>query len=177
MISKIECVDSKSKGLSRPRLAGERGFTLVELLVGITIMAMVTTVLASGISQAFKQATFQRTGLTSQDESRRLYLVITRDLQIATVTDLVDGAAPVSSVTITSVDPNTSATHTTAYSLSGTNLLRNVDGVPMTAGRNISAIGFSRSGSLFTVTATATSEGNANTAVASAWNVYKRTTP
>lgn len=177
MIAKIKCLDSKSTGRGRPRLAGEGGFTLVELLVGITIMAMVTTVLASGISQAFKHARFQRTGLTSQDESRRLYLVITRDLQIATATDLVDGAAPVSSVTITWVDPNTSAVHTTAYSLSGTNLVRNVDGVSMTAGRNISAIGFSRSGLLFTVSATATSEGNANTAVTSTWNVYKRTAP
>ena len=160
-------------------LAGPRGFTLVEMAVSMTIMTLVATVMASGVYQAFRAVPFQRSGLNSLDETRLTLLPITRDLQVATATSLTNGAAAVSPpVTFTSINPTTSVTRTTTYSLSGTNLLRKVDsGVAKTIGRNVSAVTFALSGSEYTLSLTSTTEGNQASAVTSTWTVYKRTAP
>ena len=163
--------------LFRTGPAGQRGFTLVEMLVSTTIMTLVATVMATGIYQAFRAVPFQRSGLSSLDETRRMFLPITKDLQIATATSLTDGALAVSPpVTITSIKPASSPIEFryTCYSLSGANLVRIVDdeptcssGASRTVGRNITAAEFSRSGSVFTVTLTSTTEGNTASAVTS----------
>ena len=163
----------------RTGLTGQRGFTLVEMLVSMTIMTLVATVMSAGIYQAFRAVPFQRSGLNSLDETRRTFLPITRDLQIATATSLTDGALAVSPpVTFAAINPTTSATRTTTYSLSGTNLLRKVDsGVAKTIGRNVTAATFALSGSEYTLSLTSTTEGNKASAVTSTWTVYKRTAP
>lgn len=160
-------------------LARQGGFTLVELLVSVSIMTAVVTGLSAVVFRAFRDVPFQRSGLSSLDESRRVLVSVSRDLQVATATNLINGASPVPSVTITAKAPGTALTHTTVYSRSGNNLVRTLDGVPGIVGRNITAAGFSVSGSgaLFTVTLTSTTDNNATSAVTSAWNVYKRTGP
>ena len=166
-------------------LAGQRGFTLVEMLVSMTIMTLVATVMATGVYQAFRAVPFQRSGLSSLDETRRMFLPLTRDLQIATATNLT--AVPASAVAITSVDPTTGGTQYTCYKIpaSSTKLVRInkatsllcSDGASRTVGRNISDVEFSVSGSVYTVTLTSTTEGNTASAVTSSWTVYKRTSP
>jgi prepilin-type N-terminal cleavage/methylation domain-containing protein len=158
-------------------LIEEHGFTLVELLVGVSIMTVIVTVMASGLTQGFRGVWFQRSGLTSLDETRRILPTITQDLQVATATNLVNGAAPVASVSITSIDPETyptPTTHTTTYSRSGNNLVRTVDGVPQTVARNIADVNFSVSGSTYTVELTARAEGSSSSEETSTWTVYGR---
>ena len=160
----------------------QAGFTLVELVVAVSITAMVVSIMASGVTQSFRAVLFQRTGLTAMDETRRIIPVVTEDLRVATQTTLEDGADPVSTVEITSTDPDPVATHTTDYVLSGTNLVRirdqgTVDEASWTVGRYVSAVEFSVSGSLFTVTLPVTDEGNTESVVTSTWNVYQRSSP
>lgn len=161
----------------RIALTHQGGFTLVELLLGVSILTVLVTGMSSGVFRAFRDVDFQRSGLNSLDESRRVIQYITRDLQVATGTNLIDGASQVATVSITSKDPQTGVTHNTVYSLSGQNLVRTVDGVAVNVGRNITAIGFSRSGVLFSVSLTSTTDGNTASAVNSTWNVYQRIAP
>ena len=160
----------------------QAGFTLVELVVAVSITAMVVSIMASGVIQSFRAVVFQRTGLTAMDETRRIIPVITKDLHVATLTNLEDGAAVVPTVQITSTVPDPDATHTIDYVLSGTNLVRirdqgTGDEVSWTVGRYVSDVEFSVSGSLFTVTLTVTDEGNTQSEVTSTWNVYQRSSP
>ena len=166
------------KSLFRTGPAGQRGFTLVELLVSTTIMTLVATVMASGVYQAFRAVPFQRSGLNSLDEMRRILLPINRDLQIATAASPMPVSLKDGPLTIASINPLTNLGRTTSYSLSGTNLLRKVDsGAARTIGRNVTAATFALSGSVFTVTLTSMTEGNKASAVTSTWTVYKRTAP
>ncbi len=63
--------------------ANQRGFTLIEMVVGLAIMALLVSALATGITQAYRAAYFQRTGAVSIDEARRIIPIITKDLQTA----------------------------------------------------------------------------------------------
>lgn len=158
---------------------------MIEALVGISIMAIIVSVMASGVTLAFKAAYFQRTGATAVDEGRRMIPVITKDLQVATQTDLVDGAPPVSlgpgtDLTITHQEPDPlvgGGPYTIVYSLVGSDLVRSLDGTPRTVARHVLAATFSLSGSVFTVTLTTQSEGNTRSEATNTWVVYQRIVP
>ncbi len=85
-------IPASSVKSSRPaRPAGNTnqcGFTLIEMVVGLSIMAILVSALATGITQAFRAAYFQRTGAVSVDEARRIIPIITKDLQTAKSTRL-----------------------------------------------------------------------------------------
>lgn len=82
---------------------------------------------------------------------------LSRDIIQAQNSDLVDGAAGVSSATFTWTDyfGGGQTKHSLAYSLSGTNLQRTLDGVTSTVGRKIKQVSFARTSDSVTVIVTA----------------------
>jgi prepilin-type N-terminal cleavage/methylation domain-containing protein len=174
-------------GLERfSRAAGNQGgYTLIEALVGIAVMAIIVSVMASGVTQAFRAAYFQRTGATAVDEGRRLIPVVTRDLQVATQTNLIDGNPPISlapgtDLTITQQEPDPAVgvgSYTIVYSLVGSELVRSLDGTPRTVARHVASAQFSVSGAVYTVSLTTQSEGNTRSEATNTWVVYQRTIP
>ena len=154
------------------------GFTLIEALVGVSLMAIIVAVMASGITMAFRAVYFQRTGATSVDEGRRILPIITKDLQVATGTDPMPvSLGPSTNLTITGRDPLTDMDYFIIYSLAGSNLVRTLDGTPRTVGRHVSTADFSVTGSVFTVTLITSSESNTRSAATNTWDVYKRAGP
>ncbi|MBI3744910.1 MAG: type II secretion system protein [Chloroflexi bacterium] len=151
----------------------QRGVTLLELVLGIAITGIVMTLMVSALFQASANTQYQRGGLGSLDEIRRVLYAVTQDFMTATSTNLVDGAAGVATVTITTTDPSSGATHTTAYARSGNTLNRTYDGAAGVVGRYVTGITFSRAGSVVSVTATSTASGAASAAT-STWTVYLR---
>ena len=161
----------------KPVPSQQRGFTLLELIVGTAISGLIVTLIITILYQAGSNTTYQRGNLGSLDESRRLVLAITWDLQPAKTTSLSDGAtvslAGGQTFTINTTDPVTSGNHTTVYSLSGANLVRTYDGTAGIIGRYVTAVSFSRSGYVYSVTATSAADGTASAATGT-WQVAQR---
>ena len=165
--------------------SNQGGYTLIEALVGVAVMAIIVSVMASGVTQAFRAAYFQRTGATVVDEGRRLIPVITKDLQVSTQTDLIDGNPPISlapgtDLTIIQQEPDPAVgggPYTIVYSLAGSDLIRSLDGTPHTVARHLSSAHFSVSGAVYTVSITTQSEGNTRSEATNTWVVYQRTVP
>jgi len=86
-----------------------------------------------------------------------------QDLQMAQDTSLVDGANPASTLTITWTDftgwAGETSDHSITYARNGNNLIRTYDGSDRSAGRNITAIGFTQNGNFVNATITATGTG------------------
>ena len=114
------------------RRLGQRGFTLVEVLVGTGIMSLMTTLMG----------TSEKTGTSfeAQADTRNVSEWIGRDLPMAQATDLVDGGAPVGSASFTWVDQfgGVQLSHSVSYSLAGGELVRTYDGISHVIGRQIS---------------------------------------
>ncbi len=128
-------------------LSGERGVTLVELLVATAISATIMGMMAKSWDTIFlSQGTGQAIVAASVDLQTADYW-ITLDGQTAQTTDLVDGGPPGSSMTLTWGDGG----QTSTYSLSGTELRRDFNGIVKTLAWNASSVSFSRQGRLITV--------------------------
>lgn len=133
-------------GRMRSVLRGSSGgFTLVEMLVTVGLMAITTGVIGGGIFQSLGIVRYWRDDAVSVKEVRHALSWFSRDAINAKSTSLTDGAAPTSSVTITWTDQN-SVSHSAGYSLAGSELRRNYDGAVITVARKVQAEGFSRSG-------------------------------
>ena len=164
----------KSSRLTKPTAnSDQRGFTLIEMVVGLSIMAILVSALATGITQAFRAAYFQRTGAVSVDEARRIIPIITKDLQTAKSTRL-EGTDFI----IDFEDPKDESTHMITYSLDESNLIRSEDDVGRTIGRHVKSVVFSvpETGIVEVALATQTAENEA-TETNNTWTVYQRPSP
>lgn len=164
------------------RATGQGGFTLVEGLVAISVMAIIVSVMASGITLALRAVYFQRTGATAVDEGRRLVPIITKDLQVATdASPMPVSLGAGTDLTLNGRDPEFDTPFTIVYSLDGSDLMRTLDtGGTVTArtvGRHVLAVDFSMSGSVYTVNLVTQSEGNTRSEATNTWEVYQRTVP
>jgi hypothetical protein len=110
------------------RSGDQGGFTMLEALVGVAIMAMVATVMAAGVAMAFRAVHFQRSGGIAVDEGRRIMPQIAQDLKVSRESNLtpdversldVDG-----DLVLTHVNPDNGSPFTVTYSLDGSNLIR-----------------------------------------------------
>lgn len=153
----------------------QRGITLVEVLLAAGIATMIAGVLGSAIFLFFR--------VTEQgnDQYRALHDVqnagfwITRDGESAQTADLVEGADPVNSMTLSWSDAGEE--HTITYSLSGNNLQRDYDGTISTVARYISFVGFSISEQrVITADITSAPQGRWETSEQSTYKVYLRPT-
>ena len=147
-------------------MRGQRGFTIVELLVGMAISGMIMSAIVSGIYQMIHGTARVNNDLIVQQDIDRASSWFNRDLSQAQTTDVVDLATPVNSMRIDWVDQTGWATsgaedHYVEYDIvpGTTNLKREVDGQSHIVARYIADIEFSRSGNLITVSITSSFGG------------------
>ena len=142
----------------------QKGFTLIELLVAMAVGGM----LMSGIVLAIQQVVWGTDRTNSQvvalADVNHATLSLKKDIQMAQDTDLPNGdPVPQSSVTLTWTDctgwAGDNATHSSSYTLSGTELQRTYDSTTSIVGRNITFVGFTLSDRVITVNITATGPG------------------
>ena len=149
-------------------MRGQRGFTLVEILLAAGITGLIMPVLAMSIFQVISAPARVNTALVIQQDIDLASRWFSRDLSQAKTTDLVNGASSVNHARIDWTDETAWAVsgleaHYVEYTLSGTNLLRNFDGTTSIAGRRVSDIQFSRSGKYITIAITSSLGGKAQT--------------
>ena len=129
--------------------SGQKGMTLVEVMIASAI----TAVIAGGLSVAI----FMTVNVSGRgnDEASAMHDVqtasywISHDTQMASTTDLVEAAEAVDSVVLewTGCYGNS---HTSTYSLSGTELQRDYDGATITVAQYVSLVEFYISGNVLT---------------------------
>ena len=130
-------------------LAGSSpGFTLAEMLVGMSIMAVGIGLIGGGIFQALGVERYWFDDVVATKELRHAGSWFAGDAMNAE-TVLIDGVPPGSRVTLTWTDSG-SVPHTAIYSLSGSNLLRDLDGMQITLARRVVSADFSLSGKVLT---------------------------
>ena len=141
----------------------QKGFTLIEILVVMAVGGMIMTVAMLTIYQIVWGTERSNDQVMALTHYAAMWLKW--DLQMAQDTNLTDGdPVPESSVSLGWIDntgfaaANESA-HSSNYTLSGTELLRNYDGTTKIIGRHITSIGFIQNGSVVTCNLTATGPG------------------
>jgi len=144
----------------------QKGFTLIEVLVvtaigGVLVMGIMLSIF--NIVWGTGRTNSQVVALTDVNHAA---LSIKKDLMMTQYTNLTDGSpVPQSSVTLSWIDytgfesENQSSSHSSSYTLSGTELQRNYDGTVSIVGRNIASIGFTQNGKAINVVITATGSG------------------
>lgn len=149
---------------------GQQGLTLIELLVAASIAGIVLPVVAAGIFQITRGTVNVNRDQVIQQAFENASSWLTRDLSLAQTTDVVDEDPAVNSIRVDWVDETGwavegSESYYAIYSLSGTVLQRNYNGVTNNVARNVESISFSRSGDLITVSITCTFEGETESLV------------
>lgn len=133
------------------------GFTLVESVVSLAVAVIVATGAGSAAFYVFKASNKAESVFPAVHNIQNAGWWVSRDVQIANRTSLVDGAPP-TDIAATPVDlyrtdyyldPPVASTIT--YSLSAGELLRNYDGQITTVGRDISSAAFSLTGRVITI--------------------------
>ena len=138
--------------LSRVLDRASPGFTLVELLVSLSILGMSMGLIGSGIFQAFALERTWSDDVVATREVRHATSWFAGDALNARQTDLVDGAAPVSSATLSWTGQG-EVPHAATYSLSAdATLIRDFDGSTITVARNVLSAQFSREGGVLRLT-------------------------
>lgn len=136
----------------------QSGFTLIEVLVILAIGSVLLTGALGGTYQIINSTI--KSGGQNQVliDVNRAALQIKKDIQAAQETDLEEGVSQNSTVlswiNFVETDNNT---HSSNYTLSGTNLVRVYDGSTGVIGRYVTGISFTRTGRLIEVDLTATS--------------------
>ncbi|MBM3943679.1 MAG: hypothetical protein FJ316_12355 [SAR202 cluster bacterium] len=131
-----------------PKILGSpAGFTLVEAAVGIAILTMGVTMVGNGIFRTLDVQRFWQDDVVATKDLRHAGSYFAGDALIAEGTDLVDGASPVQSVTLTWSDKE-GAPHWVTYALDGTTLMRNLDGVQLPIAPGVVSVAFSRTGNV-----------------------------
>jgi len=126
---------------------GQSGMTLVELMVASAIMAAILLGLTVATYMVVSATERGNDTASALRDVRNAAYWISNDAQMATSTDLVEGAEPVDSVTLEWTDSLGDA-HTCSYELSGTRLQRDYDGSEMTVAWHVASVDFSISGNL-----------------------------
>ena len=128
--------------------SGQRGFTLIEMVVALGIGSVILMGAGEALFQILNGVDRGVSQLTTLRDAENAALWLTRDARMAEITDISDGASPVSSITMQWTDAEGGGTHTVSYAISNSMLVRNFDGVDTTVSRRINSIGFSRNGRL-----------------------------
>jgi hypothetical protein len=134
-------------------LANERGVTLLEMLLGVGILVVGLTMVASPASAVLRQDEAWRADLTATNTLQLAAGWVAKDVVNATAISLVDGAGPVDTMTLGWTDL-ASVAHTAVYALSGSDLVRTFDGGALVIGRGVSLAEFSLGSQLVTFSMT-----------------------
>ncbi len=139
---------------------GQRGFTVLELLLVVFVVGLVVPVVLTMVIQMSRGTNRINTEMVIQNEVDTASGWFSRDLSQARTTDVADD--PDISVNHMRVgwDDKTGwavpgqEAHYAEYTLSGTNLMRDYDGIPTTVARYVADIQFSRDGDFISVVIT-----------------------
>jgi type II secretory pathway pseudopilin PulG len=148
------------------QIRGQRGYTIIEALIGITILSMVTLVMASTFLVGIRAISNEARVIAADNATGDASLSLVRDL---------NSAAAVTAGTINAATPMTltygSAPTTVVYSVDGSrNLIRTVNGSAQVAARGITSVTIAVAGCYTTVTIQPSAVG----AAASTLNVSNR---
>jgi len=157
--------------------AKQEGTTLLELLAGMAITAMIVGAIVGLIFQEWSGTATAKTSVTVAHEIRNAARWISQDGMMTESTDLVEGAQPVDHLTLTWIERYDFANipHSSSYSLEDTQLRRDYDGIVTLAARNISKIEFSQTGRLLTVSISCTPQWWKSATVEKRYSIYLRT--
>ena len=131
----------------------QKGMTLLELIAAMAIGAIIMMGIVALIFQEFKGTATANNSVTAAHEIGNAARWISQDGMMAQSTDLVEGAELSDNLTLTWAERQdfVDIPHSSCYSLSGTQLQRDYDGVVTTVARDISKIEFSQTGRVLTV--------------------------
>lgn len=149
----------------------ERGFTLVEILLAMGITALITGVLGTAIFQIFDRSATGQDTLRALSDIQNAGQWIYLDGEKAETSDLLNNAAPVSSMTLSWSTEG--APHTAVYTLTNSELVRNHNGVQTTVARYLSGAEFSIIDNLITAKLTS-SPGSGGVSKEVSYNVWVR---
>ena len=153
---------------------GQSGMTLIEILIAVSITALVMTIIGSVVFQ-FNQTTEKGNDqYAAGHDIQNAGHWISIDGKMANTTNLIDDAAPVSSMSLMWSDGG--ANHTSTYNLSGTDLIRTFDGSNTTVAHNITSVGFSVSQRLITANITSEPSGRWDISEQAVYRVFQRPT-
>ena len=133
------------------RLAKQEGTSLIELVVALSIGSVILLGAGESIFQIMKGVDRGVTQLTALRNSENASTWLTRDTHMADTTSLSDGGPPSASLTLQWIDADGGQTHIASYSVSGSQLIRNLDGSTLTVARYVDSAAFSRNGKLLTL--------------------------
>lgn len=135
-------------------LWGQRGMTLLELVVAAAVAGVLTTGATAAIYQLSKFTRYGGDDLRAWHDIQCAAHWMGRDIPMAETTDLVDGAGPVSSMSLgwTERSATGDIPHTASYYLVGNELKRDYDGSVITVARHIESLEFSLAQRLITIT-------------------------
>ena len=133
-------------------LKDTRGFTLVEMLVGITLLSITMSTIGMGLFRALgTQSSVVDDGLAI-NELRKGFSWFAGDVKMATSTNLAIGGATSSSVMMSWKDQfnDVDVTHTSTYALDGDRLVRtytsNATSTSHTIAHRVVSVSFSLNG-------------------------------
>ena len=135
------------------RHAGEKGATLLDLLAGLAITALIMGGVVALIYQEWNGTAIAKTSVTASREIGNAARLISQDGAMAASTNLIAGAQSTDQLTLTWVEYSefVGLPHVASYWLEGTKLRRDYDGTVTTVAQNISDIEFSQTNHLLTV--------------------------
>lgn len=128
----------------------QAGFTLVEILAALAITGLIVPVVVMSIFQIQRGTVQIRNDVVIQQDIDTAAAYFTRDLSLAQSTNLVCDGSPYATMRVDWIDgtgwgaESGTTEHSAIYTLSGTELQRNYDGIPQTIARRIKSITFSR---------------------------------
>jgi len=140
------------------RQDGERGTTLLDLIAGMAITALILCGIIGLIFQEWRGTAIGKTSVTVAHEIGYAARMLSQDGAMAQSTDLVGEAQPVNNLTLTWIERQEflDLPHYSSYCLEENQLRREYDGIVTTVARNISNIEFSQTGRLLTVSISCT---------------------
>ena len=146
----------------------QKGFTLIEILVVMGVGSVILMAALLSLQQVLVGTDRSNSQVVALTDINQATLRIKRDLIITQETDMTDGnPVPQSSVILSWTDytsfgsENQTRSHSSSYTLAGTDLLRNYDGTESIVGRQITSLGFTQDGRIINVVITATGSGAA----------------
>ena len=160
-------------------MRSQKGFTLVEMLVTTAIVGVIIIGVLASYEQVVSATMRNNRQSTALSDVSTAALEIHKDLFMGLTTNVPDDNVPVAvtdsqSVTFDWIDyvttdwdgeggwpppPEEGTQHSVTYSMAGTMLTRNYDGVDIIVGRHVSYLAFTRNGADITVKITSTVAG------------------
>lgn len=144
---------------------GERGFTLVEMLIAVAIIGITVSVLGTTVYQAVTSTEYGNDRITAMHEVQNAAHWMSFDGQRAS-------AASGGSELALTIPDNPSVT----YAVDGTELRRIAGDSQLTLAQNISALSFSVENRVITMTITSSPQGRHNVSEQRAYKVHLRPT-